>query len=173
MSHDWPRGIAQHGNVEELLRKKSFFREEVQTNTLGSTPSEQLIYRLQPKYWFAAHLHVKFAAVLVHPLPAAAPNVEKAGGLPWEAPPADVTAGPTTKFLALDKCELGRGRDFLQLVELPVPVPVGEAATVGEPTLCYDADWLAIVRATMPQVQSRNAHTTETSMKLTPCTHEH
>jgi lariat debranching enzyme len=29
LSHDWPRGIYYHGNVDELLRRKPFFREEV------------------------------------------------------------------------------------------------------------------------------------------------
>lgn len=29
VSHDWPRGIYYHGNTEELLRSKPFFRDEV------------------------------------------------------------------------------------------------------------------------------------------------
>jgi len=38
LSHDWPRGIVQHGDKHGLLRKKAFLREEVATNTLGSPP---------------------------------------------------------------------------------------------------------------------------------------
>lgn len=38
MTHDWPRGITRFGDEAALLRKKQFFREEVRTNTLGSTP---------------------------------------------------------------------------------------------------------------------------------------
>lgn len=29
LSHDWPRGIEQHGDVNDLLRKKKFLEREV------------------------------------------------------------------------------------------------------------------------------------------------
>ena len=29
LSHDWPRGIANHGNLQQLLSKKAFLRAEV------------------------------------------------------------------------------------------------------------------------------------------------
>ena len=29
LSHDWPRGIAKHGNLQQLLSKKAFLRSEV------------------------------------------------------------------------------------------------------------------------------------------------
>ncbi len=29
LSHDWPRGIARHGDVHSLFRAKSFLRAEV------------------------------------------------------------------------------------------------------------------------------------------------
>ncbi|EEY62947.1 lariat debranching enzyme B [Phytophthora infestans T30-4] len=64
LSHDWPRGIEQYGNVLQLLRRKPFFEQEVRTNTLGSPAGEFLMYQLRPQYWFAAHLHVKFAAIV-------------------------------------------------------------------------------------------------------------
>jgi lariat debranching enzyme len=66
ISHDWPRGIEQHGDTEGLLRRKPFFREEVQGNCLGSPPNEALLEALRPKWWFAAHLHVKFKATVNH-----------------------------------------------------------------------------------------------------------
>ena len=66
LSHDWPRGIHRYGNAVKLLRQKKFFTEEVEKNTLGSPVAEDLLYLLQPSYWFAAHLHVKFPALVQH-----------------------------------------------------------------------------------------------------------
>ncbi|CAM6102309.1 unnamed protein product [Calypogeia fissa] len=94
LSHDWPNGIVLHGNKQELLRRKPFLRAEVEENSLGSRPAMQILQKLKPKFWFSAHMHVKFAAVVNHP-----------------------DGGGSTKFLALDKCL--PGRDFLQVLEIP------------------------------------------------------
>lgn len=48
ISHDWPRGVYHHGNMEALLRYKPFFREEMETNKLGSQPAEELLMKLKP-----------------------------------------------------------------------------------------------------------------------------
>ncbi|XP_049848881.1 lariat debranching enzyme A-like [Schistocerca gregaria] len=93
ISHDWPRGIYQFGDVSQLLKKKPFFRREIESNTLGNPAAEWLLNVLRPSYWFAAHLHVKFPALVLH------------------------ENGQTTRFLALDKC-LPR-RSFLQILDFP------------------------------------------------------
>ena len=96
LSHDWPRGITdcdengngKYGNVQQLLRFKKHFREDIEGNRLGSMPAMDILKALKPKYWFSGHLHCKFAALFE----------EK------------------TKFLALDKCL--PGRRFLQLLDI-------------------------------------------------------
>ncbi|CAN0035499.1 unnamed protein product, partial [Discosporangium mesarthrocarpum] len=99
VSHDWPRGIAKYGDKDSLLRFKPYFREEVDNNTLGSPAAEQLLHRLQPDYWFSAHLHCKFAAVVPHASPRAGQ------GRQGERVPGPLGAQHSvTRFLSLDKC---------------------------------------------------------------------
>jgi lariat debranching enzyme len=66
ISHDWPRGIAYHGNMSQLLQRKPFFRQDIEKGELGSPANEDLLHALRPRYWFAAHLHVKFEALVRH-----------------------------------------------------------------------------------------------------------
>ncbi|KAG9159281.1 hypothetical protein Leryth_024705 [Lithospermum erythrorhizon] len=125
LSHDWPLGITEHGNVEELLRQKPFFRNEIQEGTLGSRAAADLLEQLKPSYWFSAHLHCKFAALVQHG-----------------------EGGPTTKFLALDKCL--PGRKFLQVLEIE--------SEPGPYELHYDEEWLAITKrfnSMLPLTRSR------------------
>ncbi|XP_012272513.1 lariat debranching enzyme [Orussus abietinus] len=94
LSHDWPRGITQYGDEMELLKRKFFLTSDVKANVLGSPPNMELLKLHYPSYWFSAHLHCKFAAL-----------VPEEGGT------------RATKFLALDKC-LPK-RKFLQILEIP------------------------------------------------------
>ncbi|KAG2016515.1 lariat debranching enzyme [Coprinopsis cinerea AmutBmut pab1-1] len=66
VSHDWPQNIAYHGDLRGLLRRKRFFEADIKSGRLGSPPLMGLLQTLQPKWWFAAHLHVRFEASVVH-----------------------------------------------------------------------------------------------------------
>ncbi|GAB5371324.1 hypothetical protein AAMO2058_001570000 [Amorphochlora amoebiformis] len=93
VSHDWPQGIYNWGNTQQLLRRKSFLRDEVAVGSLGNPAHTKLLKVLQPKHWFSAHLHVKFPALYKH------------------------SESKFTKFLALGKCL--PSHDFLQILDIP------------------------------------------------------
>uniref|UniRef100_A0A3B0MMB4 (Lariat) debranching enzyme (Dbr1 homologue), putative n=1 Tax=Theileria annulata TaxID=5874 RepID=A0A3B0MMB4_THEAN len=127
LSHDWPAGIENFGDLDQLLKIKPFFYEDIKNNTLGNPKTMELMGKLKPTLWFSAHLHVKYEAEYKH------------------------EDGSTTQFLALDK--VLPYREFLRIIQLdpdnssnkrklesPVPVEV-------TPKLCYDREWCAILVA--------------------------
>lgn len=66
ISHDWPREVWEYGDKAMLLRFKPYFLEAFQKNELGCPHLMQLMRYLKPRFWFSAHHHVKFPAVVVH-----------------------------------------------------------------------------------------------------------
>lgn len=66
ISHDWPRAIENHGNSRALFNMKPDFEQESKDGTLGSQAAAYVMDRLRPPYWFAAHMHCKFAATKIY-----------------------------------------------------------------------------------------------------------
>jgi len=177
MSHDWPTGIHQYGDAAGLLGRKPHFRDDIERGELGSPPAEMLLKKLKPKYWFSAHLHVKFAAFVDHSVEDVEdegeivledsdeerPQVEgKSPGKRAISPSAEDSEAKrrrqegdgggsgekqTTRFLALDKCL--PHRDFLQLLDIEM-----ESHDSSTDTFSYDPQWLAITKTFHPYLST-------------------
>ena len=66
LSHDWPEGVEWLGNHSQLFRLKPDFRQDAETGRLGSKAARYVLDQLRPPYWFSAHLHCKYSAVISH-----------------------------------------------------------------------------------------------------------
>ncbi|CAG9529640.1 unnamed protein product [Cercopithifilaria johnstoni] len=122
VTHDWPAGITDYGDVKQLLKLKPYFEEDLKKNAIGNPASMTLLHVLKPRYWLAAHMHCFFAALV--------PHSNK------NDPENDFEP---TRFLSLDK-PMPR-RHFLQALEFDVNQNVSL-------NLSYDPTWLAILKAT-------------------------
>ncbi|KAI4122806.1 MAG: hypothetical protein LQ338_005597 [Usnochroma carphineum] len=64
ISHDWPRKIEWSGDYQQLFRFKPHFKSDAENGRLGSPAAKYVMDRLRPKWWFAAHLHCKYSAIV-------------------------------------------------------------------------------------------------------------
>lgn len=149
LSHDWPTKVvslaSQGEDVHGLLRKKPFFMQDIQTERLGCKPLNEVLSTLRPKYWFAAHLHVKYATIVRHNSDTFQKDPDEINLLEDNSDDEETkkrhktsSSNDTTRFLCLDK--IIPGRDFFQVISIP------EEAK--DAKLYYDLDWLAIIKAT-------------------------
>lgn len=169
-THDWPVNATadvKGDAIKRLIRDKPYFRGEIERGDLGSPVAGALQQKLKPKYWFAGHLHVKFATIIPWGAgggesvavaaaaesdpdaidldndddgPSALETSAAAALLPLAAfSPAEEALIQATRFLALDK--ILPGRDFMQILDIP-------STNLEKPILSYDLEWLAIVKAT-------------------------
>ncbi|CAO1298097.1 unnamed protein product [Diamesa tonsa] len=133
LSHDWPANIYNYGNLNQLLRFKPYFREDIENNRLGSPPCEDLLFTLRPRNWFSAHLHCRFDATVDH------------------------NESERTHFLALDKC-LPR-RHFLEVILFGEEERIIEGEPRKEIELCYDLEWLTILSLTNNLLNVKSSYT--------------
>ena len=66
LSHDWPRGVEWLGDWKSLFARKDQFETDARAGTLGSRAARYVLDRLCPPYWFSAHLHCKYSAIIQH-----------------------------------------------------------------------------------------------------------
>jgi len=95
MSHDWPVDITSFGtshptpqlSLQSLLRFKPFWKNDIQNGKLGSQPSMGLLRRLKPDWWFSAHMHARWDALVIHEPDGTVsqPGVQRAAALQPEA----------------------------------------------------------------------------------------
>lgn len=115
-SHDWPRDVVQHGDLDSLYRKRGDLRGQVENHTFGSPAHLELIHLLKPHFWASGHMHIKYEASYPHP------------------------DQSITKFIAMHKSIPSIPvHEFLHIVDFP-------DKKMGP--LCYDEEWLSILRAT-------------------------
>eukprot|EP01038_Epipyxis_sp_PR26KG_P014943 gene14943-20101_t len=194
LSHDWPNGIWNYGNLSQLLHKKPYFKEDIESGKLGSLPLMYLLQRIQPAYWFCAHLHIKFGAVFPHPIDRKGENKEKTEGKNNEifvdkSIPLcilsknndDINSKPvkkmnednilnipskTTQFMALDKAL--PGRQFLHIISIPQTNPLAPNQKL---EISFDSEWLAIIHKTHHLLQTTRNHVNMPAM-VEPVTKE-
>ncbi|KAJ7471318.1 lariat debranching enzyme, C-terminal domain-containing protein, partial [Mycena galericulata] len=150
LSHDWPQSITDHGDLPKLLQHKTFLRSDIMSGQLGSPPLLGLLRTLQPEWWFAAHLHTRFEACVVHGQPTEEPGsmegITVEGGEAERDPneividdevdatPAPAPAEPTTRApLNPDEITLSDLED-----EVVAPAPAEPAAPVSRAPLNPD-----------------------------------
>ncbi|KAF4556468.1 Lariat debranching enzyme-like protein [Elsinoe fawcettii] len=66
ISHDWPKGVEWLGDHQRLWRGKGHLEQDAREGRLGNVAAKMVLERLRPRWWFSAHLHVKYAAVVKH-----------------------------------------------------------------------------------------------------------
>ncbi|CAB0030632.1 unnamed protein product [Trichogramma brassicae] len=140
LSHDWPSEITNHGDLNKLLRMKPFFKEDISRKQLGSPLLDEVMKKLYPSKWFAAHLHCKFEATVF--------NEDKT---------------KTTEFMSLDKCgdycegnrrnyrpPQVKERDYFEFIDIEhdQSLPL---------TISYDIEWLTILFLTNNLLSVRDA----------------
>uniref|UniRef100_A0A158R4U5 DBR1 domain-containing protein n=1 Tax=Syphacia muris TaxID=451379 RepID=A0A158R4U5_9BILA len=122
ITHDWPSGITEFGDVNALLEVKPHFAEDIKKCSLGNPATMSLLHQLRPRYWLSSHLHCSFPALVPHEV--------------------DVDKMDThfTHFLALDKPI--PGRHFMQVLNFDVECETCDLV------LKYDPTWLTILKLT-------------------------
>lgn len=111
LSHDWPRGVEKHGDVQQLYALRPQFKQESLDGTLGNVAAEYVMDRLRPAYWFSAHLHWKYTAIKTYK-PAGETDAAQQEDQPIQAVAVDnPAAAPTVEAAVEDPNEINLDMD--------------------------------------------------------------
>ncbi|CAG8600678.1 5501_t:CDS:10, partial [Acaulospora colombiana] len=191
LSHDWPEGIYNHGNMAYLLKTKPWFKESIDKKELGNPHMMTLLKTARPFWWFSAHMHVRFKAEYDH----TGEGVSEWGrGAPSQAR----SAGPAVASTSTAQQKKGKSRQndtstgpaaasssgapssssipsttkFLALDKCLPDRKFLEIVDIPSPQdhfparLTFDLEWLAISRAMHPLLLTERKHTVQPKMNL-------
>lgn len=111
LSHDWPRGVEKHGDVEQLYRLRPMWKEESLDGSLGSVAAEYVMNRLRPAYWFSAHMHWKYSAVKCYPPPGKGEEVKQPAQVAQPEEPSEPTSTAAVSVAVVDPNEIDLDMD--------------------------------------------------------------
>jgi lariat debranching enzyme len=131
LSHDWPRHVEDHGDKNWLFSKKPDFRADARDGKLGNLAAKYVMDRLRPPYWFSAHMHIKFPALVKY-----GEDEGKAVLAKGEAQPAPIAppASAPPQESNPDEIDLDDDDDDVAPAAAPQPTepPAQETNTVSE-----------------------------------------
>ncbi|KAF2461216.1 lariat debranching enzyme, C-terminal domain-containing protein [Lineolata rhizophorae] len=126
ISHDWPRGVEWHGEWYTLFGVKRHLEADARSGSLGSIAAKYVLDRLRPAYWFSAHLHVKYAAVIQHDAQTEKSVVEMA-----DAPNPQKNADEVD--LKLDDDDVAKGAEAKSANDDEIKLDLGDQEVPPEP----------------------------------------
>lgn len=173
LSHDWPNKITEYGDTKLLLRRKPFFKKDIQHGELGSPANQELLDHLKPLYYFAAHLHVVYRAKIdwnkkrfsdgndssskrvktdlkaknINEIELDISDLEMENGLSAieKSEPRTQESLSPTNFLALDKCL--SGRQYVEVLNVPLTNSKHPSTQHSNPDLYLDPEYIAVMKS--------------------------
>lgn len=123
LSHDWPRSVEDHGDSNWLFSRKPDFRADARDGKLGNLAAKYVMDRLRPPYWFSAHMHIKFPALVKYA------DEAKDGAAVQATGPVETAAASPQQDTNPDEIDLDDDDDD----DLPAPAPSAPQQSGPEP----------------------------------------
>eukprot|EP01022_Parablepharisma_sp_SALTPOND_P000366 TRINITY_DN1017_c0_g1_i1.p1 TRINITY_DN1017_c0_g1~~TRINITY_DN1017_c0_g1_i1.p1 ORF type:complete len:470 (-),score=47.93 TRINITY_DN1017_c0_g1_i1:55-1464(-) len=174
MSHDWPFGVAECGDLKSLLARKPHFEEQINQGILGNPGTGYLLHKLKPQpiiyslpnnraIWLAAHLHVHYTATVRHSSEVKTEFLALDKPLPkrmWFKAftlEKEENCTPVMQYIVAKDAEFeAKKRKIEEEVEFKLKAAEEEKKlapykeTHKSPRICYDLEWLAITNVVDP-----------------------